>query len=131
MKFKNNGGDHVEAGVTYKKGDVFESDRQMDKIFLHKFERVYDEAPKQLKLGKKKGKAKKTPEKPQSPSDKRGVDVTDQFEGFEEDGYKVFRRGTKFHIYEGDSTDPVNDKGLKKVDVSDFFDEDDEEDSEE
>lgn len=117
MKFKNLGGNHDENGVIYVKGDIIESDRDLDEMFTHKFQRVA-EAPPEPKRKKLKVKKKSTAKPPQEPADKRGVDVTEEFDPGE--GLKIFRRGSKFHVYEEDSTDPLNDKGLNKVDVESF-----------
>lgn len=40
MKYKVTAGKHVDGQTTYKKGDKFESDLELDKMFPNKFERL-------------------------------------------------------------------------------------------
>ncbi|REK05520.1 MAG: hypothetical protein DWQ37_23700 [Planctomycetota bacterium] len=53
--------------------------------------------------------------------DPRGVNVTEQFPDAKGNGLIVFRKGSWYSVYEDDgSTEPVNGKALKQVEVEDF-----------
>ena len=123
-RFKVLGGDHSEDGTTYAKGEVVTTERPLDKMFMNKFER--------LRKGKKDKKKKKAETKakvklslssvPPASSDTpaRGKDVTAEFEGVQKEGLHVFKRGSWYHVYDGESTTPLNEKALKKGGVEEF-----------
>ena len=54
-------------------------------------------------------------------NDPRGVNVTEQFPDAKGNGLIVFRKGSWYAVFEDDgSTEPVNAKALKQVEVEDF-----------
>lgn len=121
MKFRLLGGGHNEGGKLFKKGDIVESARNLVKLFENKFERI------------RKGKRKKAapadddpddPEEetpPTTPKEARGKDVSADFPLAVEEGFSVFRKGSWFHVFEGDETSPLNPKGIKRTKVEEFI----------
>lgn len=132
-------GTHSEGDKTYKHGDVFKSPHDLDKMFANKFRRVGELAAPDLSIvdpdlaGQKRaaaaahvqaqidnedegGVATKTIKiAKKTAADARGIKVTKKFNLA--DGFEVFKRDEAYHVYHGDSTDPINPKGLKKTQV--------------
>lgn len=136
-KFEVLAGKHShDDGRVYRKGDVVTSGTDLDALFRNKFRRLHeaengggstraaappeaDKAPKRKKV--KLAKKKEAPA-PAAASDERGENATATFdlpEGAE--GLSIHRRGTWYHVYDGDAPAPINDKGLKKSAVVEFI----------
>lgn len=124
----------------YKKGDIIKSQDDLVKMFPNKFakvglpipdETIVDASLDELVAERRRAKIREQMAEVSSgkqtrkgvstdvEADARGVDVTSKFKQF--DGFVVFQRDTKFHIYKGDSTKPINDKGLKEGAVEEFL----------
>lgn len=135
-------GNHRQHGTIYTSGDIIDSESDLTLKFKNKFRRIDpneglptvdeiaesgykdpEEFLKRLKaLRAKKGSKKKVLKKlSKKTKDDRGVDVTDTFPAAKEDGFKVFRQGSFFHVFEGNEKKPLNEKGLKKGKVVAFL----------
>ena len=129
MRFEVLAGNHVDlAGKLYNRGEVITTNVPLDKKFVNKFKRL-GKAPKDKKKkkkdkGKRKARVKLSAASPAAPdaqaAEARGTNVTDQFESVANEGLLVFKRGPWHHVYDGDNTTPLNDKGLKKAKVEEF-----------
>jgi len=104
---------------------MIDTDLPLDTMFPNKFKRI-ERAPEKadsedpVESSKEKEKApEKAPEGDEEVS--LGEDVTRHFPLAFEEGFKVFRRGSYFHVYEGDETTPMNDKGLRREKVKPFL----------
>ncbi len=136
------GGEHVEDGVSYKTGDVIESELDLVTQFRGKFEKVYQQdLPDGFSLKKKtvptepnipvKGGEDGDPDTdtakeeeggststPPSPAGK--IDVTDQFSAAQDLGVSVFRKGTWYEVI--DNGEVLNaKKKLRKNQVTKFI----------
>lgn len=131
MRFKLLEGKHHgpgDAGKTYKKGDIVQSNSDLVKIFPGKFSLesagIDPEKPSK-KAEKKTVKAAdgKKSKKADAALSARGTDVTDKFPLAEEEGFLVFQRDKKFHVYEGEAdTAPIKGgEGLGEEAVESFL----------
>lgn len=114
MKFKllPGAGNHTEKDengeiITYhaKDGNVIESDVDLAKVFVGKFERI--------EVGASDVSVKA--------SGDLGKDVTERFENAKEEGFLVFLKGKSYSV--ADADDPqvaLNEEPLKKADVEPF-----------
>jgi len=123
-RFKVLAGNHDEDGTVYSKGQVVETPRDLDKMFVNKFERLGKASKdKKKKKGKRKPKIKVAVPKVSALAG-RGKDVTSQFASVEKEGLKVFKRGAYYHVYDGSDEAPslaaLNESALKKAGVEEF-----------
>lgn len=122
MRFEVLGGNHAHHdGKLYEKGDIVEDTAHLDKIFRCKFKRLHEFEQPQASvavLEKPKSKAKDPADQTK---DARGAVVTDEFEVDSALGLVVCRRGRWHHVYQGDTTTPLNDKGLSAELVGPFL----------
>lgn len=109
MRFEVLAGNHNHYGKLFKKGEVVTTDMNLEKKFRGKFKRLHEEPI---------GPGKATATVP--PPDSRGDDVTAQFPTVAGEGYLCFRRGSWYHVYEGNSPSPLNAKGLREGEVEGF-----------
>lgn len=113
MKFKLvKGGLHHENGKYYKPGDIIETDRDLVKMFpkLNKFKRIEDShSPKDSKEGNEND----------SPP---AVDVTDiSDKELLELNLRVVKRGAWFDVVDAITGNRLNQKSLRKSELSDFI----------
>jgi len=114
MWFKLLKGRHIQSehgkDVAYRRGDVIESDRRLDRLFPNKFERVSGRRA----VGRKRVTAGKTSDAgraSESPSDKvSGRNVTGQFAKARNNDLTVYRAGARYtvladgqEVYSGDT----------------------------
>lgn len=138
--FKLLKGKHREGGTRthrlYKPGEIVKSDLPLDKMFRNKFHKLSKDEVEILDLaaelkakkktkGKKKVTIKKTGKKKVTTKtigdDGLGTEATKNWDDAKENGLKVYRRGTYYHVYEKGSKTPLNASGLKKAKVQEFL----------
>jgi len=129
------GSHHHTDGKEYTKGDILVTEWDLEKAFPGKWRRIEEVVvsppaspppapppvlvksaapPTAVPVPGEKGKVKIALKAP-SAADARGDDVTKEFSV--DKSFKVFQRGEVYHVYEGDKTEPVNKKALKKAEV--------------
>jgi len=125
FRLKPNVGTHVEGRgasiVTYRAGDVVESDKDLAAKFPHKFERIAEikpvAAPSQQAPAQAEAAAvvpETAPDKPASkpkgkPGRPKGQDVTAQFSGAAEKDLKIVLRDDLYVVYDADRPTVVLD----------------------
>lgn len=149
-RFRLLAGEHVEGTgeerEVYVKGDTVESDKDLEKKFVNKFERLADKEPAAVKSANKaKAVAEEDETEDEYDSDensggnknldpvgsnssakltsKLGENVTDDFELAKEAGLSVFRKGKKSHfvVEPEDTNAPLNDEPLQSKQQVDSF----------
>jgi len=121
FKFKIISGSYFEDGQLYHVGEVVPSDKALDTIFMGRFHRLSGSPV----LGPVET-SKDTPDKvvpiTSNPTGK-GELVDGLFKYSPEGtGLHVYKRGTKFFVYDIDSlAEPLNEKGLTKPKVIPFI----------
>ena len=110
--FKVLSGSHVEGKRTYEAGETVESPNELDKIFVNKFARVSDD-----------DSLPEDDEDEAAEGDSLGDDVTADFPEAEDAGVLVFKGedGGWYVAWEDDPDEALNEKKLKKKEVSDFI----------
>jgi len=153
FRLKPRCGNHIERDkkgkpVTYKSGDIVESDRDLVTAFPGKFEVVPGQfsedgvvtAPnipepskkeKKITISPKKAISKKT----EIPESEYGVDVTKEFPTASEVELKVFEKSKWLTVVDPDNNEVLNDKKLRRDKVEGFLadylrDEEDEDEDE-
>lgn len=119
-RFEVLAGKHVEKnGERFGKGDVVETSLDLIAMFGEaKFKRLTDVDSLDFPKSSKKFIKRKDPEPAAVPKDARGEDVTASFKlSKAAQGLRIFARGDLHHIYDGNSTKPENEKGLKQEKV--------------
>lgn len=121
FRLKPNVGTHVEGRgasiVTYRAGDVVESDKDLAAKFPHKFERVAEINPVFAPQAQGEAAAvvpETAPDKPVSkpkgkPGRPKGQDVTAQFSGAAEKDFKIVLRDGLYVVYDADRPTVVLD----------------------
>jgi len=112
MKFKLLGGTHTQFGKTYRKGEIIDCVVDLALVFAGKFQVLHPETAPNPTAHEKEGDEVK---------DNRGIEMTGDFASAASEGYRVFRRGSWYHIFEGDSYAPLNSKGLRVSEVDQFM----------
>jgi len=139
-KFRLLSSTHVENGMQYVSGDVIESTHDLDVMFLNKFERVMDAATKPVmgvelaKVSIKKVPVKKVEPEPEPELEKAseaenkpaiaGKDVTAKFKVAVDEDFLVYKNGAaanSYFVYDADTNECLNDKGLKRALVVKFI----------
>jgi len=113
MMYRNIGGDHVQDGRTFKRGEFVETSLDLPRLFPGKFEKVPTSAiPVANETAAPETPAANETAAPETSKPVSG-DVTSQFakDIGKADGIKVFRIETGFMIT--DDGDAVNDKPIK------------------
>ena len=138
MKFRLEGGSYVNGNKKYVKGDVIESDQELDKIFACKFTKLYEEqatvtTPKYkapdipvpqspvvtaTEPGKEETVAKdvKTDAVEESEPGKvvgLGEDVTDEYPTAKEVGVRIFKDKKSWHTVVDEDGDVLNKTKLR------------------
>jgi hypothetical protein len=150
MRFEVLGGTHNHYGTIYKKGEILESDRDLTKVFRGKFKKVEASTPVSKgevfnpldvvvnpQPPVEDDKPSEEPTAPKTPEDEKngapaadsleraeGKDVTKDFQEAIDEEVRVFQKGAWYNVYDGAAEDlghPLNDKGLRKKDVSKFI----------
>ena len=113
MKFRVLGGNHVEDGKVFRKGEVVESKRQLDKMFVNKFQFLDGET-----TSKKKQPETETIKK------EEGVLSNHEFEGVDTEFHalQVVKKGTYYYAFSEDG-EQLNEKGLRKQRMRRFLEE--------
>lgn len=106
MKFRLTGGSHVAGDRSYKKGDVIESDKDLVKIFVNKFERLHDEDTPVSKGTQidVPGQAPRPAEAEEEAAEVEGlgVDVSAEFPEAAEADVLVFKAGKLYTVADAD-----------------------------
>lgn len=146
FRIKPKCGEHTEEGRTYGPGDVIKTKKDLCKIFVGKFEKVFDEDKKKdtghkipkiatpdapsVEAESDKGKTKSDPASKSSQknakknSKKYGVNVTEDFPLAEEKDLRVYEKAKVFSIIESDSEGKkILLKKTTKKDVVNFIEE--------
>lgn len=141
------GGPHVhDDGRSYKVGMIVKSDHDLVKMFPNKFTEVgvlpvpstalldRGDALEDV-ISEKRAQKIREQQADEDLSDggvaaakksakvaaaARGLDVTKHFPKAADEGFTVCKREKLYHVYEGDSTDPINKKALAKDEVESF-----------
>lgn len=122
------GGSHIEDKVSYSKGEVITTDRDLAAKFgKHRFERLgrfIDEDVEQpvIKSVRAKDKKKKGKKKGKKEEDTRGLDVTEDFVVAKEAGYSIFEKENWFTVFDENGV-LLTDKKLRKKDIPSFLEE--------
>jgi hypothetical protein len=114
MRFRLDGGLHRQDDRTYKKGDVIETNLELDKMFARtgKFTRLQEETRSPDNGGEQAMAL---------PASQHGTDVTSVVNaGLLETSIRVFQRGSWFYVVDVATGDRLNDKALKRDQVGHF-----------
>lgn len=115
-RFEVLAGRHIERGAgpkgedkTYKRGDVFESELELDKVFVNKFRRVAEDKV-MTAVTEALPKAAEDLEKmdvpdPGEPAKIHEHDVTAEFPTAAKADLKVFKVGKKYRVVDADTQD--------------------------
>lgn len=111
--YLNRGGNHVgRDGKTYANGEMLQDTLDLESMFPAKFQRVDPPAEIVAQLA-----AVAAPVATPEPAANAEVDVTDEFPGAKEAGFRVLQTNNKgkvaYNIFDGeDETPPLNEKPL-------------------
>lgn len=117
FRLKGNAAPHDHHGEQIRPGEVVESSYDFTKAWPHKFERVDQSAGYTVVRSDPVVALEEDPSVEGSP---HGVEVTSAFPTVRKEGFRVFRRGGFFHVFEPGVDGPINKKGLRKKQVVSF-----------
>jgi hypothetical protein len=103
MKFRLVGGMHFHGKEVYKRGDIVESDKELDKLLVNKFVRIFDESPASTKSETKQTGRKKSVKYP--------VDITTVENSSQGIRVLMVAEG-RYDVVEEDSKEALNEQPL-------------------
>lgn len=119
--FKVITGVHLERGKEFKAGDTIQSNYDLVALYPGKFTLVATQVPAEEDEAPAQAEAPKQPT-PVASASTFGADVTAEFPNAVEADLRVYRKVANFFVVDpSNPTVALNDKALKKADVSKFI----------